>query len=124
MGDASLRQRFPDRRCDKHPQARLTNEQVSRIKYFLNQGWSVTELAKRYAVDREALYHVKHQRTWRHVEAFTPKEGEPLPVPPSIPEPELIDLEKIVSDISQGLETKTKEIIDWDKVLADISIAA
>jgi hypothetical protein len=88
MGDAVLRDRFPDRQGENHPGVLLTGIQVSHIKYFLQRSWSATELAKRYPVSREAIYQIKAGRNWRDVQPFQPVDDEALPVPPP-PKPQL-----------------------------------
>jgi HNH endonuclease len=55
---------------------------VALIRYFIECGWSPTELARRYQIGRRTIRNIRSWETWKHVPAFAPKPGEPLPVPP------------------------------------------
>jgi HNH endonuclease len=91
------------RRCDSenHGQAVLTKDEVSLIRYFLQNGWNCKELARRYGVNSSTVSSIKRKQTWRHVQLFQPIEGEPLPVPPP---------------------RKPKAAIDWDALLSTIPL--
>jgi hypothetical protein len=51
---------------EKHPNAKLTNEQVAEIKRLLREGVSTKELSIRYGVSRACVYDIKTRR-WRHI---------------------------------------------------------
>jgi hypothetical protein len=82
LGDAVRRGRLAS--GENHNRALLTATKVSHIKYFLQQGWAYTELARRYCTSYSAISNIKHGENWKHVQPFQPIPGEPLPVPPPL----------------------------------------
>jgi HNH endonuclease len=70
---------------EDHGCSKFSWKDVSLIRYFLNQGWSCTRLAERYGVTRSAIELIRDWKSWKHVQAFEPIEGQPLPQPPSLP---------------------------------------
>jgi hypothetical protein len=51
-------------RGTKHGMAKLNNHKIREIR---KSDLTNTELAKRYKVDRSAIYHVRNGSTWKHV---------------------------------------------------------
>jgi hypothetical protein len=84
LKDAWLRGLLHDRAGQNSPRATLTDLQVSYIKFFIQQGWTVSMLAERYGVSAYAIWHIKLGKNWKHAQPFQPIDGEPLPVPPPI----------------------------------------
>jgi hypothetical protein len=70
---------------EDHPLCKLSETDIALIRYFLTQGYGVNSLAKRYRVTHAAIQHIRDWKSWKHVEAFRPVDGQPLPVPPPLP---------------------------------------
>ena len=51
----------------KHPQVKLSDEEAIEIFQRLNNGQSPTEIAKDYPITRQAIYEMKHGRSWTHL---------------------------------------------------------
>jgi|SRR6516225_3658933 len=85
IGDAVRKGRLADRRGENNGYAVLTAIKVSHIRYFLQQGWTCAELARRYDTSYSPIAEIKHDRSWPHIQPFQPIPGEPLPAPPPIP---------------------------------------
>lgn len=52
---------------EKHPQAKLTEDDVRLIKKELKNGVSGAELGRRFGVARTHIYNIKSGRTWSHI---------------------------------------------------------
>ncbi len=52
---------------EKNHQAKLTEGNVQMIRKLRNEGDSINGLAKRFKVDRVAIYSLLDGRTWKHV---------------------------------------------------------
>jgi HNH endonuclease len=87
----------------------LTKDEVSRIKFFLSQGWSQAELGRRYGVHYGIIHLIAKGLNWPHVEAFEPVPGQPLPVPPE-PTP------------CKSKLRKPKASLDWDALFSNFSL--
>lgn len=48
----------------RNPKAHLTEEAVRIIR---EDGRTALELARAFGVSRDAVYDIKHRRTWRHI---------------------------------------------------------
>jgi hypothetical protein len=79
IGDAARKGRLTENN------ATLTEIQVGFIRYFLQQGWSCIQLAERYRVGKTTVQYIKLGMRWSHVQPFQPLPGEPLPLPPPLP---------------------------------------
>jgi HNH endonuclease len=56
-------------RGEKHPLAKLTAEQVSRIKAMLVEDrFYMTEIALQFGVSATAIWSIKSGKTWRHIQ--------------------------------------------------------
>jgi HNH endonuclease/Homeodomain-like domain len=105
-------------RKGRHSAAKLTEADVSLIKYHLQNGWGGSEIARRYNVSPSTISRIKTEWTWRYVQ---PIEGQPLPSPLlRRPKPK-IDLDAILANMPLELVPPTpKAKIDLDKILAEI----
>jgi hypothetical protein len=54
-------------RGSRHPDARLTESQVSDIRWALGRGSGYGALAVRYGVSKGAIAFIARNRTWKHV---------------------------------------------------------
>jgi hypothetical protein len=64
---------------EDHGCAKLSEKDVAHIRYFLEQGYGVNILAEKYRVTHAQIQHIRDRRDWKHVEAFRPSNGQPLP---------------------------------------------
>jgi len=62
----------PEMYGEKNKWARLTDDQVRRIKKRLASGDRVTHIAHRYGVTNSTISKIKVGRTWRHIRAGSP----------------------------------------------------
>jgi len=54
-------------RGQRNPMAKLTEEEVKDIKYFLSIGINDSDIAKQYEVTRGAINLIKQGKRWNHV---------------------------------------------------------
>jgi len=54
-------------RGSKNPKAKLTEEEVFKIKQELKQNKSITDLSKKYSVNKCTISDIKNNKTWKHV---------------------------------------------------------
>lgn len=67
MKDASERKRFPNRKGEKHPRVKLTEEKVRTIWQRLKNGESMKALGKEYRVAEITIWHIRKGNSWRHL---------------------------------------------------------
>jgi hypothetical protein len=89
MDDKMERGRHVAVKGEDHGCARLTETDVAHIRYFLEKGYGVIFLADRYRVTHATIQHIRDWKSWKHVEAFRPSDGQPLPVLPPCAGPPL-----------------------------------
>jgi hypothetical protein len=54
------------RQGEKVHTAKLSAGDVIEIRKLLDAGWQMAELAKRYGVTIQNIYHIKHRKSWKH----------------------------------------------------------
>lgn len=52
---------------EKHLQAKLTEEQVLKVRALYAEGITLTELARLMNVTKQNIYRIVHRYTWRHI---------------------------------------------------------
>ena len=50
-----------------HPNAKLTNEKVKKIKLLIEEGVSQREIAHRFSISQTAVCSINNKRTWENV---------------------------------------------------------
>lgn len=48
-------------------QAKLTEEQVEKVKELLKEGQRQTDIARKFGVSKTTIWDIAHKRWWRHV---------------------------------------------------------
>jgi hypothetical protein len=79
MDDKMERGRHVAVEGEDHGCAKLSEMDVAHIRYFLEQGYGVNIPAERYGVTHAQIQHIRDRSAWKHVEAFRPSTGQPLP---------------------------------------------
>jgi hypothetical protein len=51
----------------KHPNAKVTEQDVREIRQLLSQGSEMPPLARRFNLSKQSIYRIAHRRSWRHV---------------------------------------------------------
>jgi hypothetical protein len=66
-GRNSVLQRY-DNTGERHPLAKLNDEDVKRFKQLISAGMSIPEIALLFPqVHKTTLYDIKAGKTWRHI---------------------------------------------------------
>lgn len=52
---------------ENHPNAKLTNSEVSHIKNLISLGHTNTELSKEFNIAAEQISAIRHNKTWKHI---------------------------------------------------------
>jgi hypothetical protein len=64
--------------------ARLTEAQVQEARRMILHGVSCSEIGRRYGVTKEAIYAIKHRRSWAHLRWPDPAERPNLEPKPTV----------------------------------------
>jgi hypothetical protein len=69
-GNAHWSRQHPElvKRGDRHPAAKLTEDQVREIRRLSAEGWTLARLRERFGVRMSTLSYIVRRETWRHVE--------------------------------------------------------
>lgn len=71
-------------RCEAHPQAILTNDDIYDIVGLLNNSIPISKIAKKYNVDFRVINHIYKGRSWRKItEKYLPFPEQSVYNPPS-----------------------------------------
>jgi hypothetical protein len=54
-------------RGESHPSAKLTNEQVRKIRELHNQGFSTNVIARNFKVSKWNVEQIVKNKTWTHI---------------------------------------------------------
>jgi len=67
VADCVSKGRMPDRRGERHPRVKLTEEIVRAIRGLSAIGTSYVDLAERFGITRHYAWPIVQRRTWRHI---------------------------------------------------------
>lgn len=59
---------FSDLSGESNPNAKLTEDDIRKIRKELDDGESVSDIARRYGRGWQTINHIKHRSTWKNVE--------------------------------------------------------
>jgi hypothetical protein len=67
LADMRRKGRANDPRGEKHPKAKLTEDDVRAIRAALAAGTSSCVLGQQYGVAKNSILSIKHRRNWKHL---------------------------------------------------------